>query len=471
MEKKYIKLAKNTAIFTIGSFTTKALSFLIVPLYTYVLATEEYGRIDLFFTAGSLLASLLTLQIHQAMMRFLLGKETKDEIALSNSMAVFAVEVVISLLFLPVYILAFKNTELGILFFLNLLFSSFNIVFSDYLLVVEKSVLYALKGIIVTIVLLSSNVVALVFLKLGVRGYIYANILSQFIGSVFLLSTKLYRGKIRFRFVDIDMLQQMLKYCIPLIPNSLMWWIMSSGDKFVIYFFLGDSANGLYSLALKVPTIISMMYSFFIQAWVISAIEENNSQEKKQFYENIYRITTGMLVSVVAIITLFVRPLFTTVMGAEYKSAWMFVPLLSLATAISSQTTFFAVFYTISKKTKKVFYTTLIGTVVNIVTNIALVRVLGLQGIAIGTCVGYTVVLVIRMKDSRELFEIDLDIGRMMLGALALLVQIPVTIIGNSITGGIVGLLCCAIIVAMYRKEIMTLFRQISMKLQTMRKR
>ena len=466
MSTKYTKLAKNTVIFTIGNFATKILSFLIVPLYTYILSTEEYGRIDLFFTAGSLIVSFLTLQIHQAMMRFLLGKETKDEIALSNCMAVFILETVLSLLFLPIYILAFKSTELGLLFLVNLVFSSFNVIFSDYLLVVEKNVLYAIKGVVVTAVLLSSNVIALVFLKLGMNGYIYANILSQIVGCVFLLLTNKYQDKIKIKNIDFDILKQMLKYCVPLIPNSLMWWIMSSGDKFIINYYLGDSANGLYSLALKVPTIISMFYSYFVQAWAISAIEENESEERKQFYERIYKVSNAMLFAMVSIITLFIKLLYTTVMGVDYRPSWIYVPILAMATAFSSQTSFFAVFYTLSKKTKSIFVTTLAGTVINLIANFILVHIIGLQGIALGTAIGYIVVLIIRMSGTRKDMKIDLDTRRTLICLGIIILQITVTITCGDVFLYGIGVIASGLIMYLYRSELISLIADIITKIR-----
>lgn len=58
---------------------------------------------------------------------------------------------------------------------------------------------------------------------------------------------------------------------------------MAAGDKYIINYFLGDSANGIYSLALKIPQIINMVYSLFIQAWQMSAIEVESSEDKKDF--------------------------------------------------------------------------------------------------------------------------------------------------------------------------------------------
>lgn len=461
MSTKYSKLAKNTVIFTIGNFATKILSFLIVPFYTYLLTTEDYGRIDLFFTSGSLIVSFLTLQIHQAMMRFLLGKETNDNIALSNSFVVFIVEALVSLFIFPVYIIVFGSIKFALFFYLNILFSSFNIIFSDYLLVVQRNLLYALKGVVITIVLLSFNIITLVVLKLGIGGYIFANVFSQFVGCAFLIFSKNYHNKISFRYVNKTVFKKMLLYSIPLIPNSLMWWIMSSGDKYIINFYLGDSSNGIYALALKFPTVISMMYSFFIQAWAISAIEEYNSEQKKQFYEKIYRVTNALLFITVSVISLFVKLLYTTVMNSDYKPAWIYVPILAIATAFSSQTSFFAVFYTLSKKTKSIFITTLIGTVVNIFANFTLVQIFGLQGIALGTAIGYFVVLIIRMVGSRKDMKIDLDLKRTLACLIVLLLQVFITIICSDIYIYCVGLVSLFVIVYLYRLETKVLVIQV----------
>lgn len=63
-------LAKNTGYLAIGQFGTKLLSFFLVPLYTYVLTTEEYGTYDLLNTTTSLLIPILSLNICDASLRF-----------------------------------------------------------------------------------------------------------------------------------------------------------------------------------------------------------------------------------------------------------------------------------------------------------------------------------------------------------------------------------------------------------------
>lgn len=75
-ESKFRYLAKNTLLFTISSFGSKILAFLLVPFYTNILSTEEYGTVDLVTTTSSLLLFVVTLCIADAVMRFAIEIKT-----------------------------------------------------------------------------------------------------------------------------------------------------------------------------------------------------------------------------------------------------------------------------------------------------------------------------------------------------------------------------------------------------------
>ena len=70
MKADYKKLGKNTLLFALGSFTQKAMAFLLVPFYTYVLSTSDYGTSDLIITISSMIWPLFTLLIDDAVLRF-----------------------------------------------------------------------------------------------------------------------------------------------------------------------------------------------------------------------------------------------------------------------------------------------------------------------------------------------------------------------------------------------------------------
>ena len=79
IKEKYKYLWKNTLIFAISSFSTKFLSFLLVPLYTSFLSTAEYGKIDLITTTSTLLVYVLTINIADSVLRFTIENVKESE--------------------------------------------------------------------------------------------------------------------------------------------------------------------------------------------------------------------------------------------------------------------------------------------------------------------------------------------------------------------------------------------------------
>ena len=212
----------------------------------------------------------------------------------------------------------------------------------------DRNIAYTIKGIVGTTVLLSLNVLFLVVFKHGMMGYLYSLLVSQIVGVLYLLIIGQLWNKLNFKSLDKDWLKKMLVFSIPLIPNSLMWWVMSAGDKYIINYFLGDSANGIYSLSLKIPTIITLFYSIFFQAWQMSAIEENNAEGRRQFYETVYKLTNALLAGMIACIIVGIKPLYVLIMSERFAPAWIYVPILAVATAFNCQSSFFGVVYTLS---------------------------------------------------------------------------------------------------------------------------
>ena len=82
------QLIKNTAIVSLGKICTQLITFLLLPLYTYILSTEEYGVVDLLNTLVSLFMPVVTLQIEQGVFRYLLdsrGNKENEKSIISNT--------------------------------------------------------------------------------------------------------------------------------------------------------------------------------------------------------------------------------------------------------------------------------------------------------------------------------------------------------------------------------------------------
>lgn len=459
-DNKYKKLALNTVIFAVGNFGSKILSFLIVPLYTYVLTTAEYGTIDLFITSLGLIIPFSTMMVNEALIRFTLGKDMTPSEAASNCFAVFLGGAIGCVLLTPIYKAIFKFDEYMWIFVALLVIQSFNRIYSEYFKAIAQNVKYTIFGLVSTVCTLGFNLLFLLYFKLGIRGYLYATLLSAVVGSIYILLFSDFFKTVSLKNIDRKILSQILKYSIPLVPNSLMWWIMSAGDKYIINYFLGDAANGVYSLALKIPQIINMVYALFIQAWQMSAIEVNSSENKSEFYQKVFSVTSFAMAFIATGIIMLVKPIYLNVMNKEFTVAWKYVPLLSVATVISCYSSFFGVVYTVGTKTKKAFSTTALGAAVNIICNFILVRLFEMQGIAIGTCLGYAVVLAVRVNDMKKEMGISIDLRLNFAAFILLLLQSYALIMYGEMTVLILGSISLMFIFYMYRIEIKVIYEK-----------
>lgn len=254
-ESKYKKLVKNSVVFFIGNLGSKVITFLIVPFYTYYLTTAEYGTADLVTTTVNLLVPFAMVGMNEAVLRFTVSKEVDVKTIASNSLLVVIAGWVICWLLFPLFRMFSVIGDNVVYFLLLLCLTSFNYVFMQLLRGIGNSKAFAANGVVITFVTAFSNVLVLAVWHLGVGGYLASMVVAQFIGALHIIVSCRLWNYISFSSLNRHALNDMLTYCIPLIPNSLMWWIMSASDRYVILFFIGAGANGIYNVAQKIPKL------------------------------------------------------------------------------------------------------------------------------------------------------------------------------------------------------------------------
>ena len=278
MANKYGFLAKNTIIFTISSFGSKLLTFLMVPFYTNVLTKSEYGTADLITTSSNLLIFVVTLCIADAVLRFAIDNRDRR-----NGIFKFGLKIISlgNLLFglLLLTVMLFNplgwSVNLYLFLFFTILFNALNQLVSSYLRAIDRIVSVAIMGILVTVVTIGCNLLFLIVFKFGVSGYLSSFIIGFAVSTIYGFGVIFKNDKNSLEGVcDKQTKVQMLRYSIPLILNGLAWWMNSSLDRYFITYYRGVEDNGLYAVAAKIPTILIVVSQIFNQAWNISAIKE-----------------------------------------------------------------------------------------------------------------------------------------------------------------------------------------------------
>lgn len=454
MNSRIRELLKNTGLFAIGNLGSKILSFIIVPFYTYILSTSEYGRIDLLSTLVSFTLPITTLLIHEAAIRLLPSHEIDKYQASSNCFVVFIFGVAIIILVFPIVNLFIHFDDIAFVYETVLILYTFNDIFGNYLKALGKILLYSVYGLTNTIVFLAGNIILVLYLRIGIYGYFMSMLISQALSAVIVLIGSDLIHTVRFSNVSVKVLKKMLHYSIPMIPNTLMWWIMTGGDKYIINYFLGDSANGIYSLSLKIPTILSMFYAIFSSAWQLSSIKESNSKDRSEFYSKVYNYSIIVIAIGASFLIITVYPLFRYILSNNYFEGWKYVPYLLIATVISCLGTFLGTAYIISKQTAWSFLSTFFGAIVNIGLNFVLVKSFNLFGIVIGTIAGYMVTFIIRSYHAKKLIQMELYSSRVFILIALLLIQSGFSISWESIWCSFAQIVFVVLITLLYKKDI-----------------
>ena len=401
MNNRLKYLIKNLGILAVSNFSSKILVFLLVPLYTSVLSTTEYGTYDLIISTVALLYPIATLNIVDAVMRFCMEKtiRQKDVAAVGLKYILLSIGIV----GLGLMIFSLVNTfpslnGLMVYIFLYFLFYVLNQYFIQLAKGLERITDMGIAGVVSTVVMISANVILLLVFKMGLRGFFIAQILGQAIPVCFLSIRLRFWNILRGSDICKPLEKQMLIYSIPLICTGLGWWINSSADKYVVAAMCGVSANGILSVAYKIPSIISTLQGIFTQAWSISAIKEYGEDSTADFYGKTFVYLNVMMSIASACLIILSRPIARILYANDFYEAWQYVPFLLISSVCNCASGFIGPILAAKKNSKTMAVSAIYGTVVNIILNIILVYFIGVQGATIATAVSSYIIYHYRMR-------------------------------------------------------------------------
>lgn len=412
-ENKYKKLRNNTIWMTIGNFSSKFLSFLLVPLYTTCLTTADYGTSDLITVTISLLTPILTLCSAEGILRFTLSKKYDKSQIFTFSIIVFLLGTILLVFVTPVLLNTLNLQKYSIYFILYFIISSISIIMQQFVKGLDHVKNYVISGIIGTIVIISSNIILLLLLRLGIDGYLVSMILGNLSIIIFLIfKERLYLYICNPKTINNFLIHDILSYSIPLIPNSISWWINNSLDRYIISFYSGISVLGIYSVAYKIPSIVAIISTIFSNSWQISAIENYDSQDAIEFYEDVYKKYSSLYIVFAASVIVFIKIIARIMFAKDFYSAWICSMILILAAVFQAMSGYLGAIYGAAMKTKSIFITTMIGAFINIFLNLILIPLVGVEGAAIATLISYIVVWTIRIFSIKKIMPLNFTIKR-----------------------------------------------------------
>ena len=411
----YKYLFKNIGLLTLSSFATKILVFFLVPLYTNILTTTEYGTYDLFNTTIGVLIPILTLNIQESVMRFSLEKKYSRNAIITigaKYLLISNIIVIIGLEINSIFNISILVKQYAIFFFLMYATQSMSGIIISYIRGIDKIAELSVSSVIASFVTIGLNIVFLAVFKWGLMGYFLANIVGPFFQCIYLFFRANVIKNINFHNNFNTEKKAMLSYCKPMIANGVAWWVNNTSDRYIVIFFCGLAENGVYSVASKIPSILNIFQSIFNQAWTLSAVRDFDPEDKNGFFANTYKAYNCMMVILCSFIIMFDKILAKCLYANDFYIAWKYVPWLTIAGVFGAMSGYIGGFFSAVKDSRIFASSSIVGAISNIILNLILTPYMGALGAAIATAVCYVEVWIFRYIQSKKYIKLRINIFR-----------------------------------------------------------
>lgn len=409
--KKKNELAKNTIIISIGKICTQFMTFFLLPLYTSVLTTEEYGLVDLFSTYTSLLLPIIIMQIDQALFRYMIdqrdNKAGMEEIVSTAISFVCFQTIILVLVFSliqPFVQLQYKWYLL--LFLCGTIWSTMSLQLARGF---GKNVIYSLGSFLSAATQILFNILFLLGFKWGVEGMLTATVLGHFCCAFFLLVKLKVHKYVHFDGIKLKSLKTLLSYSVPLIPNALCWWALNASDRLIVSTVLGVGYNGLCAIGHKFTFIVITFYNIFNISWTESAAIHINDEDRDKFFGDVissmFKLFSCMCIGILAVMPF----AFSLLVKGDFGEAYDLIPVYMIASLFNVLVGLYSVVYVALKKTKEIAKTSLYSGIINLIVHLLTINYIGVYAAPLSSAVAFGIMGIYRYVDIQKYISVRLN--------------------------------------------------------------
>ena len=412
------ELAKKTLIISIGKICTSLVTFLLLPLYTKLLSTSEYGIADLVNTLIGLLVPIVTLQIEQAVFRKLIDCRNNDKQkieVITSSIGGLTFNIVLFLI-ISLIIFPFIDNNYKYLLVVNLVAYTY----LSFVLQIARGLGYTNKfsigSFLSAFFIIVYNLLFIVVLRLGATVMLLGNLCGYLSSLIYMIfSIKLF-SYIDIKYFSKITLKRLLRYSIPLVPNYLSWWIFTASDRLIVSTFLGVSANGIMSASLKFSAIIITLYNIFDTSWIESVSSHIDDEDFVDFYNKVFNMIFNFF-GCICICMICIMPIvFPIMINETYSSGYVLVPVSIFSSLLNVVQGMLAVVYAAKKNTKSIAKTSMTAAAINLVVHFSLIKFVGLHAAVISTAAAYLTLALYRYYDiNNKYFKVTFDMKKTIL--------------------------------------------------------
>ena len=439
---QYIRLILDVAIFAVGNMLVKVVQFFLLPLYTSAMTTETYGVAEIINNLSEFLFPIITLCIFEALFRFIIDNSDEQyrQELLSQCFTLFLISFCIITSISAALQSVLKYNYINELLFV--LFSySLRMLFGFYARGCGKTRLYALSGVANAVLLVVFNIIFLIHFQWETKGYLLSLGLSHLFSALVLyIGCKLYHY-MGFRKPNIITLRPMLKYSLPLVGYNVAWWIYMMIGRYILLWFSGTNAVGIYMAVNKLGGVINMFQTAFYYAFQLNASKAAVLKNSSHFFTKTYYIYSSFLL-IICSFTITISPILSKMtLKGEFYQAKIYLPLIIFIAFIDCLFIFFRTLYTVYMETNHAMISAIIGAITNIIGGLLLIPRFNIWGVLISNLICSLIIAAYRINDTRKFVSINGNWGIVIPCILIISLQIITYIIDGKFSCLISGML------------------------------
>ncbi len=428
------RLGADTAIYGISTIVGRFLTFLLVPFYTNVLTTSQYGIVANVYSYLAFLNVIYNYGMESAYFRYASALEEGDE---KEKFSTPFISITITSLLFSGLIIAFA-VPLTHVFLISeslyrILYYSAGILFFDALVIVPFASLrlarrpkfFATLKIVNIASNVAFNIASLLWLKWGVEGIFLSGLASSVLTFVLMIPHIMRSSSWKF---SGHLYSALLKFGLPYVPVGLSGMVLQVIDRPMLKAFTNDSNVGIYQANYRLGIFMNLVTSMFDYAWKPFFLSHAKDDNAKALFARVLTYFLLVMSGIFLVLSFFISDVVRIrifgrhIIHPDYWSGLGVVPVVLLAYIFGGISIHFNAGIFIEKKTAYLLPTSILAAVSNIVANFFLIPKYGIMGAAYATLIAYALSAFVMYFIVQKFYRIEYEFGRILKLALSVAV-------------------------------------------------
>jgi O-antigen/teichoic acid export membrane protein len=295
----------------------------------------------------------------------------------------------------------------------------------------ERAVAYVTASLVNVALTIAATVLLVVVLHRGAVGVIVGNFTGTLLVYLGLLGYR--REQLGLQF-DRDLLRRMNRFGWPLVPSALLLWVTNFSDRFFLGQLSGDAEVGLYSVGVRIASVMVLLLTAFRTAWPAFAYSIQSDDEAKRTYAWVLTYLIAGATWVATGLALLSPWIVQVVAKSTFWEASRVVGLLAFSTVAFAGYIVISIGIGRARRTQFNWVITGLAAAVNIALNLTLIPPYGMMGAAVATVVAYAVMFAGMAWWSNRIYPVPYQWRRVLTAAAA---GIALAVTGKLVGGGL----------------------------------